>query len=477
MKITGRLAICFSCFFSCFGFADLQKDFTMEMAHQLLGISIERLDDVGDFTVTEHPSWVDEEVIIRTEKWLLSYPDGSSLVAYTDDGVVTRLNIMTADWSTDRGVRVGDRLRHVIDAYPEATFADGSNDNVTTSALLFVEDGDMRFHFHNPELRTMLAEGRTIPVDDSLVADLKLSWISVSDANNYACFEEFPCLSFPARYYGPETLEQLAREREAYRNFQERLVKERRLVQGTFADPLGSGGYGPEMVVLPAGRFRMGCVPEEIGCRAGGFPPHEETIPEPIAMSRHEVTFAQWDECQAAGGCGDRRPKAPWGGGRQPVIDVTWQDAQSYVRWLSQETGKQYRLPTESEWEYAARAGASSKYSWGDSIGRNLANCARCGSAWDGRQPAPVASFTANAFGLYDMHGNVDEWVSDCWRYEGGAADGRARLGEECGQHVTRGGSWRSDPQYIHAASRWGRSEIYGYSTGAGFRVARTLEP
>ena len=155
---------------------------------------------------------------------------------------------------------------------------------------------------------------------------------------------------------------------------------------------------------------------------------------------------------------------------------MTWQDAQSYVRWLSLETGKQYRLPTESEWEYAARAGASSKYSWGDSIGRNLTNCARCGSVWDGRQPAPVASFTANAFGLYDMHGNVDEWVSDCWRYEGGAADGRARLGEECGQHVTRGGNWRSDPRYVRAASRWGRS-IYGSSTGAGFRVARTLEP
>ena len=203
-----------------------------------------------------------------------------------------------------------------------------------------------------------------------------------------------------------------------------------------------------------------------------------------FALSTHEVTFSEWDACVAAGGCGGYRPDdAGWGRGARPVINVSWDNARSYVSWLSRRTGKTYRLPSESEWEYAARAGSTSNYSWGNEVGRNRANCADwgsggCGSQWDGKQTAPVGSFAPNAFGLYDMHGNVWEWVEDCWNgsYAGAPSDGGARLSGECAKRVLRGGSWLSNPWYLRAALRyWDPSGIRNYLYG--FRVARTLTP
>ena len=145
-----------------------------------------------------------------------------------------------------------------------------------------------------------------------------------------------------------------------------------------------------------------------------------------FALSKHELTFAQWDVCTEYGNC-RWVSNAKWGRDDQPAVTVSWHDARAYVAWLSRETGETYRLPSEAEWEYAARAGSTTKYSWGDEIGVNRANCNEeddCVDIWEGT--APVGSFAANAFGLHDLHGNVWEWVEDCWNgsYEGAPSDG-----------------------------------------------------
>ena len=235
----------------------------------------------------------------------------------------------------------------------------------------------------------------------------------------------------------------------------------------------------PEMVVIPPGSFRMGCLSDDDSCPAGERPVRIVRIPQPFALSKHEVTFADWDACVAAGGCGGYRPTdRGWGRGNRPVIHVSWRDAQAYASWLSEETGEPYRLPSESEWEYAARAGTVTKYSWGDLIGRNRANCDGCGSRWDDDRTAPVGSFAPNPFGLHDMHGNVWEWVEDCWNgsYSGAPSDGGAWLSGDCAKRVLRGGSWGVKPRLLRSALR-GWNSPGDRLNSIGFRVARTLTP
>ena len=232
----------------------------------------------------------------------------------------------------------------------------------------------------------------------------------------------------------------------------------------------------PEMVVVPAGEFMMGSPPSEEGRGNSEGPVHRVTIAEPFAVGKYEVTFEEWDACVSGGGCGGHRPDDEgWGRGRQPVINVSWEDAQAYVDWLSRKTGEDYRLLSEAEWEYAARAGTTTRYHWGDDIGRNRANCyGDCGDSWE--FTAPVGSFAANGFGLHDMHGNAWEWVEDCWNgsYAGAPTDGSAWESGDCDRRVLRGGSSRYDPVFLRAANR------LGYESGSrfnyyGFRVARTL--
>jgi formylglycine-generating enzyme required for sulfatase activity len=156
---------------------------------------------------------------------------------------------------------------------------------------------------------------------------------------------------------------------------------------------------------------------------------------------------------------------------------VSWNDAKEFVRWLSRKTGQPYRLLTEAEWEYAARAGSTSAYSWGNNIGTGNANCDGCGSQWDKRQTAPVGSFHTNAFGLYDMPANVWEWCEDKWPadYTGGPPkDGSAWLGGDGSLRVIRGGSWNHDPRSLRSAYRY-RNQASNRSNVVGFRVARTL--
>ena len=160
------------------------------------------------------------------------------------------------------------------------------------------------------------------------------------------------------------------------------------------------------------------------------------------------------------------------------MIYVSWEDAQTYVEWLSGKTGKSYRLLSEAEWEYVTRAGSTTPYWWGEDIGKDRANCSSCGSQWDSAQTAPVGSFPANDFGLHDTAGNVWEWVEDCWNesYEGAPSDGSAWTESECSLRVLRGGSWVNYPRYLRSAIRSYGLEAGVRSSGIGFRVARTLD-
>jgi formylglycine-generating enzyme required for sulfatase activity len=234
----------------------------------------------------------------------------------------------------------------------------------------------------------------------------------------------------------------------------------------------------PEMVVVPEGEFMMGSATDERDHYGNEDPLHRVTIARPFAVSKFEVTFEQWDACVANGGCA-RVPDSNMGRGTQPVINVSWDDVQQYMVWISTMTGRPYRLLSEAEWEYAARAGTKTAFSWGDEIGKNNADCDGCGSEWDSRRTAPVGSFAPNQFGLYDMHGNVWEWVEDCLHsnYEGAPKDGSAWIAQgDCNHRVVRGGSWAGYSVGLRSALRfWYPSDDHG--NDLGFRVARTLAP
>jgi formylglycine-generating enzyme required for sulfatase activity len=236
----------------------------------------------------------------------------------------------------------------------------------------------------------------------------------------------------------------------------------------------------PEMVVVPPGNFTMASPPSEPGHNADEGPQHMVTIARPFAVGRVEVTFDEWDACIADGGCNGYKPAdESWGRGRRPVINVSWDDATAYANWLSKKTGKPYRLLSGAEYEYAARGGTQTAYPWGDTVGTNNANCHSCGSKWDARQTAPVGSFPANGFGLYDMVGNVREWTEDCYHdtYSDAPKDGSAWIeGGNCYSRVVRGGSWLLAPAFLRSASRYWFTTDYRLNY-LGFRVARTLAP
>jgi len=263
----------------------------------------------------------------------------------------------------------------------------------------------------------------------------------------------------------------------------------------------------PEMVAISPGEFFMGS-PADDEERSGGDdeegPVHRVKIARPFAAGKFDVTFAEWDACVAGGGCngyrphdgpaspidaadqnpylcnGDRKESAPkqarWGRGTRPVINVSWNDAQTYLRWLSRKTGKSYRLLSEAEWEYAARAGTTTRYYWGDEVGRGNANCDGCGSQWAAKQTAPVGSFRPNPLGLHDMAGNVWQWVEDCTHdtYNDVPTDGSAASRITACKRLARGGSWRSCPRDLRSASRSGLTPGYR-DLSLGFRLARTL--
>lgn len=236
----------------------------------------------------------------------------------------------------------------------------------------------------------------------------------------------------------------------------------------TFRDKLNGGGRAPEMVQLPAGSFWMGVPSTQ---PYGDERPQFEVTLESFSIGKYEVTVEEYRAFANATG-----RKIPDGGeqANHPVINVTWEDANAYTDWLSKETGAQYRLPSEREWEYAARAGTITAYPWGDELGSNHANCNGCGSQWDGQQIAPVGSFAANAFGLHDMVGNVLEWTRTCYRpsYEGAPTTGQDWEGGNCAQRMVRSSAFNTYPKETRVTKRKFLTPK-SYSNNLGFRVTR----
>ena len=227
----------------------------------------------------------------------------------------------------------------------------------------------------------------------------------------------------------------------------------------------------PPLVSLPAGTFSMGNNASDPSEK----PAHQVSIVTPFAIGKYEVTVQQWNACAAAGGCqkvaqpANTAPNAP-------MRDVSWDDAQQYVKWLARVSARPYRLPTEAEWEFAARGGTATAYWWGDRMATGKANCKECGPPWTNDKPANVGSFAANSWGLHDTSGSVWEWVADCWHnnFKDAPADGRAWDQPNCTLRVIRGGSWREGSAYMVASTR------FRYDAGVrhaqnGFRVARSL--
>lgn len=225
-----------------------------------------------------------------------------------------------------------------------------------------------------------------------------------------------------------------------------------------------------DLVAIPGGRFRMGDQskrgdPDEL-------PVHRVEV-APFMLGRHEVTFEQFDAFCAATGRTPPDDKG-WGRGRQPVTNVSYDDAVEFLAWAEAQTGHRLRLPTESEWEYAARAGTETDYWWGDAWSPDHANAAGTGGRDRWNATAPVGEFPANPFGLHDMNGNVREWVQDCWNpgYPGKSTTAAARSDGDCSRRVVRGGSWNLGPAWQRSANRDFDDRSYRY-VDRGFRVAR----
>ena len=247
----------------------------------------------------------------------------------------------------------------------------------------------------------------------------------------------------------------------------------------------------PPMIVVPPGKFVMGSPPTESGRVDNEEPTHAVTIGSAFAIGKYEITFDEWDACAADRAC-PRADDSGFGRGRRPVINMSYDSAMKYVAWLSDKTKKQYRLPSEAEWEYAARAGSTESRFWGKSADQacqyaNVFNpktkekykdsdrgAFACEDGF--METAPVGSFKPNAFGLYDMLGNAWEWVGDCWNgtYAGAPADGSVWAAGDCTKRVLRGGGWYFGPRNVRAAKR-----LKNWATRSGhdlgFRVARSL--
>jgi formylglycine-generating enzyme required for sulfatase activity/class 3 adenylate cyclase len=222
----------------------------------------------------------------------------------------------------------------------------------------------------------------------------------------------------------------------------------------------------PEMIPLRGGAFAMGSN-EDISEK----PVHQVTI-KPFAISKYPITVREWNECAAAKAC----TFAATGKDDAPITNVSWSDAKQFVAWLAGATQKPYRLPSEAEWEYAARGDTRTKYWWGDQLKPGMANCKNCTDTASAEQPLKVGSFKPNPFGLYDMGGGVDQWVEDCWHrtYQGAPSDGSPWSAGDCSSHVVRSGSWKSDPTYVRPANRDNYDTNVRYPTH-GFRVALSL--
>jgi len=336
------------------------------------------------------------------------------------------------------------------------------------------------------------------------------AWNEIRTSTNVAVFEEF------VRHFGESFYAALAKNRiEELKRSQTAVLGSPGTVPSATSGPCGGAGTVsltsrparalspneecslkpkdgfkecdkcPEMIVVPSGRFTMGSPSSETGRGYDEGPQHQVTFSRNFVVGQFAVTFEEWDACVADGGCNGYRPSDEgWGRSRRPVINVSWGDGQTYVKWLSSKTGKTYRLLSEAEREYVTRAGTETPFWWGASSNPNQAN-------YDGnytynngpkglyrKQTVPVDTFAPNSWGLYQVHGNLSEWTEDCWNanYNGAPTDGRASTSGDCNHRVLRGGSWNTHPWNLRAAFR-GRSTSSVRNNVIGFRVARTLTP
>lgn len=227
----------------------------------------------------------------------------------------------------------------------------------------------------------------------------------------------------------------------------------------------------PEMVVVPAGLFLMGSDKYKTE-----KPKRVIRFRKPFAIGRFETTHTEWQACIDGGGCTHKPHDHDWGTNRMPVINVNHAMVQGYAKWISSTTGKTYRLPSEAEWEYVARAGSKENYSFGNMVGKNRVNCRKCGAPWSGIGNAPVGSFPPNPWGVYDMHGNAFEWVEDCWHpnYEGAPKSSAARTDGKCHFRVIRGGSWYYYSRMSRSANRQ-KNPAAVKSYWLSFRLVREL--
>jgi formylglycine-generating enzyme required for sulfatase activity len=246
----------------------------------------------------------------------------------------------------------------------------------------------------------------------------------------------------------------------------------------------------PEMAIVPAGSFTMGSAASEFGHNANEAPARGVTFARPFAIGKYEVTFDEWDACVAAKAC-EAVQDDGWGRGRRPVIYVNFDMAMGYASWLSKKTGKQYRVPSEAEWEYAARGGTATPWFWGNeptqacefgNVGDETLKAEHpdwplhdCKDGY--AKTAPVGSFKPNAFGVYDTVGNVWEWVQDCYNetYEGAPTDGRVWLTGDCVRRIDRGGGWYNKPSAVRSALRYAGDDPKRQNNTLGFRVVRSL--
>jgi formylglycine-generating enzyme required for sulfatase activity len=391
-------------------------------------------------------------------------PDGGTLIAYAakdgttaDDGGASRHSPFTAAL-LKRIVTPGLDVRRVFGYISEDVLAATSR---AQEPYLYGRLGGDEVHL----IPVAAAVGLSVsPAPVAQAGAAAEAWDRTKDTTSIAVLEAY-IRRFGDTYYGDLAKVRLAVLKNAKEDAKAGLLRPGRV----FRD---CTDICPEMVVVPAGEFTMGS--NESGREK---PPHRVTIQRPFAVAKFEVTFAEWDACVTDGGC--RRPSDEgWGRGRRPVVNVSWHDAKEYVAWLSRKTGKHYRLLSEAEWEYAARAGTTTRYAFGDTISRSQAQFSSEGSyRTTGAKTAEVGSFPGNAFGLHDMHGNVWEWVEDAWQpnYHGAPVDGSVWAGGDVSQRVLRSGFWCYYAPYdLRSAARcW--LEPGRYDVDVGFRVARTL--
>ncbi|MDB5773532.1 MAG: hypothetical protein JWM42_3906 [Burkholderia sp.] len=293
-----------------------------------------------------------------------------------------------------------------------------------------------------------------------------------------------PAEKAPATKAQPERVRPAPATKGTYEQRPAPAVKERPQADAevpTRGTPSGGVAGGAEIKDCPACPVLIALLPGSLVMGSNSSDPserpaHRVSVTAPFAIGKYEVTVDQWNACAGTGAC----PRIGGDGnlpGNAPMRDVSWDDAQLYVKWLSQASGKTYRLPSEAEWEYAARAGTSTQYWWGDQMRTGNANCKDCGQPWRQEGPATVGSFAPNPYGLHDMNGSVWEWVSDCWHnsYKGAPSDARPWDQPNCRERVIRGGSWRDAASYMLSSTR------FKYAAGVrqsqnGFRVVRDVK-